>query len=211
MSSGPVSSGQSSPASLRPLIGDFLEDLAERRGASSHTVRNYGSDLAQFAEFLEASDAKGGDRPRGAPVDTGLLRAYLASLHERGLSSTTVARKLAALRRHCEAEGRDYDSIEKTLMLLNIHMTDDPADVTRFLERRVEERSRSAIADRPLEDLRRTHMVGTPEDMSALIREHIANGFTHFAVQVLHPYDYTAIERFYNEVAVPLKREHGQG
>ena len=98
MSSGPVSSGQSSPASLRPLIGDFLEDLAERRGASSHTVRNYGSDLAQFAEFLEASDAKGGDRPRGAPVDTGLLRAYLASLHERGLSSTTVARKLAALR-----------------------------------------------------------------------------------------------------------------
>ena len=95
-------------------------------------------------------------------------------------------------------------------MLLNIHMTDDPADVTRFLEHRREERSRSTIGDRPLEDLRRTHMVGTPDDMSALIREHIANGFTHFAVQALHPYDYTALERFYNEVALPLKREHGQ-
>ena len=119
-----------------------------------------------------------------------------------------AARKLAALRRHCQIEGRDYDSIEKTLMLLNIHMTDDPADVTRFLEHRREERSRSTIGDRPLEDLRRTHMVGTPDDMSALIREHIANGFTHFAVQALHPYDYTALERFYNEVALPLKREH---
>ena len=119
-----------------------------------------------------------------------------------------AARKLAVLRRHCDAEGRDYDAIEKTLMFLNMHMTDDPDDATRFLERRVEERSRSAIADRPLEDLRRTHMLGTPADMTSLIREHIANGFTHFAVQVLHPYDYTAIERFHNEVALPLKREH---
>ena len=93
-------------------------------------------------------------------------------------------------------------------MFLNMHMTDDPADATRFLERRLEERSRSAIADRPIEELRRTHMLGTPTDMTALIREHIANGFTHFAVQVLHPYDYTAIERFYNEVALPVKHEH---
>lgn len=83
---------------LRALIRDFLEDLEERRGASPNTVRNYGGDLSQFAEFLETKGV-----PEAAPagseqVDTAVLRAYLGSLHERGLSSTTVARKLAALR-----------------------------------------------------------------------------------------------------------------
>ena len=103
MSEGSPVSG-ATPAPLRPWIEDFLEDLAERRGASPNTVRGYGSDLAQFAEFLEArpADAAGGGRAAGDPdaggVDTGVLRAYLGSLHERGLSSTTVARKLAALR-----------------------------------------------------------------------------------------------------------------
>ena len=98
MSGESAASGTPSPNSLRPLIRDFLEDLAERRGASPHTVRNYGSDLAQFADFLEAGRTGNRDQRPGGRVDTGLLRAYLASLHERGLSSTTVARKLAALR-----------------------------------------------------------------------------------------------------------------
>ena len=83
---------------LRALIRDFLEDLEERRGASPHTVRSYGSDLSQFAEFLETKRAPE-EGPHGSEsVDTAVLRAYLGSLHERGLSSTTVARKLAALR-----------------------------------------------------------------------------------------------------------------
>ena len=95
---------ESSPAPLRPWIDDFLEDLAERRGASPNTVRSYGSDLAQFAGFLETRSADSGGNDSGTAdsdaghVDTGVLRAYFASLHERGLSSTTVARKLAALR-----------------------------------------------------------------------------------------------------------------
>ena len=86
------------PAPLRALIRDFLEDLEERRGASPNTVRSYGSDLSQFAEFVETERAPE-DEPAGSErVDTAVLRAYLGSLHERGLSSTTVARKLAALR-----------------------------------------------------------------------------------------------------------------
>lgn len=98
----PVS--EDSPAPLRPWIDDFLEDLAERRGASPNTVRSYGSDLAQFAGFLDTFTADGAGNDAGTAdsdagrVDTAVLRAYFASLHERGLSSTTVARKLAALR-----------------------------------------------------------------------------------------------------------------
>ncbi len=86
------------PAPLRALIRDFLEDLEERRGASPNTVRSYRSDLSQFAKFVETERAPE-EVPAGSErVDTAVLRAYLGSLHERGLSSTTVARKLAALR-----------------------------------------------------------------------------------------------------------------
>ena len=109
--SGTPRSGEPSPGeptSVRPLIQDFLLDLEERRGAAANTVRSYGSDLTQFADFLEAREndgqGPGGQaerKPEGKPegkIDTTVLRAYLASLHERGLSSSTVARQLAALR-----------------------------------------------------------------------------------------------------------------
>ena len=85
-------------APLRALIQDFLEDLEERRGASANTVRSYGTDLHRFADFLEAQPASGKRPARTDHVDTAVLRAYLGALHERGLSNTTVARKLAALR-----------------------------------------------------------------------------------------------------------------
>ena len=98
MSRGSQEPTAAAPAPLRALIQDFLEDLEERRGASPNTVRSYGSDLAQFTEFLEAERGSGVRTPGASQVDTGVLRAYLGSLHERGLSSTTVARKLAALR-----------------------------------------------------------------------------------------------------------------
>ena len=83
---------------LRALIRDFLGDLEERRGASPNTVRSYGSDLSHFAGFLETKRAREEGPAVSQSVDTAVLRAYLGSLHERGLSSTTVARKLAALR-----------------------------------------------------------------------------------------------------------------
>jgi integrase/recombinase XerC len=100
---GPANPGAEAPADPSPtplgaLIRDFLEDLEERRGASPNTVRSYGSDLSQFAAFVEAQRTAGDDSSRSQDVDTAVLRAYLGSLHERGLSSTTVARKLAALR-----------------------------------------------------------------------------------------------------------------
>ena len=98
------------PPAVRALIEEFLQDLAERRGASAHTVRGYRSDLEQFAAFLEDRES-GGAEPRPASAethagaepgadraDTDRLRAFLASLHERGLFRTSVARKLAALR-----------------------------------------------------------------------------------------------------------------
>jgi integrase/recombinase XerC len=71
----------------------FLEYLAVERGASPHTLRGYATDLAELRRFLAGrgvSDLSG--------VDTRAVRAYLAWLHERGLSKATIARKLASAR-----------------------------------------------------------------------------------------------------------------
>ena len=79
---------------IRESIAKYLAELT-RRGASPHTLRNYGSDLEQFAAYFE---------PSGAPVplleelDLALLREWLGGLYYHKLSVVTVRRKLAAVR-----------------------------------------------------------------------------------------------------------------
>lgn len=72
---------------LDSLIQRFLDSLAVRR--SAHTVRSYGSDLAQLAEFLGEDDRLTPDR----------LRLYLRRF---GTTPITRARKLATLRSFCK-------------------------------------------------------------------------------------------------------------
>jgi integrase/recombinase XerC len=73
-------------------VRSFLEYLEAERGASPHTLRNYGIDLAEFTEFLRRE----GSSPTAA--DARLVRAYLARLHERRLAKSSIARKLASVR-----------------------------------------------------------------------------------------------------------------
>ena len=72
-------------------LGRFRREL-ETRGASRHTVRAYGADLAELAEW--ASDR--GLEPGALAYRD--LRGYAAALSERGLARASVARKLAAVR-----------------------------------------------------------------------------------------------------------------
>ena len=74
-------------------IGAFLEYLAVERGASPHTVRSYAGDLREFSAFLR----RAGDLGPSA-VDMRSMRAYLASLHQRGLAKSSIGRKLASVR-----------------------------------------------------------------------------------------------------------------
>lgn len=109
---GPASRKNPASAPLAELAASFVTDLEERRGASPHTVRSYRSDLADFLEYLDAvsaddtAEAEPAAPPTANSVDIALLRSYLASLHERGLSRVTAARKLAALRSFYRHLGR---------------------------------------------------------------------------------------------------------
>ena len=79
---------------LRDSIAKYLAEL-ERRGASKHTLRNYGSDLDQFAAYFELP---GASAPEIEQLDLPLLREWLAGLYDRELSVVSVRRKLAAVR-----------------------------------------------------------------------------------------------------------------
>jgi len=78
---------------MKDPVAGFLRHLAVEKNASPHTVRSYRADLADFECFLTGSD-----RCDLARVDGRAVRAYLASLHARGLDAVTAARRLAALR-----------------------------------------------------------------------------------------------------------------
>jgi len=70
-------------------IANFVRSLKERN-ASAHTVHAYSRDLGEFAAYV-------GEAKWGA-IDHVRIRGYLSHLYERGLSKTSVARALAAVR-----------------------------------------------------------------------------------------------------------------
>ena len=97
------------------LISRFIEYLDSERNFSDHTIRSYHSDLSGYVRFLAAdgatSELSADDLPlpddfpphdemvrrilSAGPLD---VRAMLAVLRNSGLSKSTIARKLAAIR-----------------------------------------------------------------------------------------------------------------
>jgi integrase/recombinase XerD len=82
---------RSTPSDAK-LTGLFLDMLAAEQGAGPNTLDAYRRDLADFCGFLAAK----GQCIAGA--ETQALRDYLADLDARGFKSSTVARRLSAMR-----------------------------------------------------------------------------------------------------------------
>lgn len=78
-------------------IRNFMTFLNLERHASPETVRNYGSDLRQFHTFMKA-ERPGLSTLIPSTVTTESVRAYLHWLDRKHEKSTSIARKLAALR-----------------------------------------------------------------------------------------------------------------
>ena len=80
-------------AETRTIVGkavtDFLQHLGERN-ASPHTIKAYRRDLSLFAAHAGSREWK--------HVDHVAVRGFLSQLYGNGLSKTSVARALAAVR-----------------------------------------------------------------------------------------------------------------
>lgn len=76
-------------------LAAFLCHLRDERDASSHTLKSYREDLQQALQFWQSSGQHVTDI---AEITTRQVRSFLAWLHQRGYSRSTIARRLAALR-----------------------------------------------------------------------------------------------------------------
>jgi len=72
------------------LTGLFLDMLAAEQGAGANTLDAYRRDLTDLSEFLSKTSL--------VSADTQDLRNYLAELDRRGFKSSSVARRLSAIR-----------------------------------------------------------------------------------------------------------------
>ena len=90
---------------MKEAIAKFLEYLRTVKNSSPHTVSNYGKDLQQFLAYLSPPDAPSVSLKE---VNHGMIREFVAHLHDHGLEKSSIARKLAALRsffKYCVREG----------------------------------------------------------------------------------------------------------
>jgi integrase/recombinase XerC len=76
-------------------IRKFETHLTSERGLSPHTVRAYATDLAQFCSFLEA---RRGGAPRPSEIELGDVRGFLRDQVQRGITDTSMLRKISALK-----------------------------------------------------------------------------------------------------------------
>lgn len=76
------------------FIDTFIGYLKNERKYSLHTLKAYAGDLRAFESFVEGL----GDAPVLAEVDVDVVRLWVASLMNEGCASSSVCRKLSALR-----------------------------------------------------------------------------------------------------------------
>lgn len=74
---------------MKRYIEHFINSLKAESNISIHTERAYIRDLEEFVSFIDKNPEEIGN------LD---IRAFLASLYQRGLKKTSISRKLAAIR-----------------------------------------------------------------------------------------------------------------
>ena len=78
--------------SIDKELTQFLSYLKHEKNASPHTIASYRGDLKQLALFLSEK------KITLTGVDNIVLRSFLATLYEKKIKKSSVARKLAAMR-----------------------------------------------------------------------------------------------------------------
>lgn len=82
------------------VIQEFIDYLGVERGLAVNTLESYGRDLRQFLRYLNNGEDPddGGDQLLIEAATRATVVAYVIWMRERGMASSTIARRLAAMR-----------------------------------------------------------------------------------------------------------------
>ena len=110
-----------------------------------------------------------------------------------------LRRKLSILREHCEAEGRNPDDIESSVLLAT-YLSEDSRSVERVVKETAAKMGRSE------EEARQAMLVGDPDAVTDRIREYHDAGVTHIFFGCVPVWDRPSLRRFAAEV-IPRFRD----
>ncbi len=118
---------------------------------------------------------------------------------ERAVPTGRDPRKLAALRAHCESEGRDPATIELTYNC-KIIIRDRAADAQAVLD--------AQLAANTIDPATagESFWAGTVEGIAERLSEFVALGFETLTIEQLAPFDRETLERLIGEVRPLLER-----
>ena len=114
------------------------------------------------------------------------------------LPVSQLQHKLDVLKEHCQAVGRDFDSISKQLGV-RVIVREGPSQVDEEVARFAQH------ANLPLESARHMAMAGTPEAVATQLAPYAELGFDMFLLMERTPPDYETLELFMRDVAPRLR------
>lgn len=144
---------------MQEKIHTYLEHLAEEDDASQNTIAAYRNDLSQFATFL--ANYRSPLLPDGPQnwddVDSVVAQSYVLDLKARTYESSTIARKVAAIKSYFEylfEEGFIADDpaaqLESPKVKKHVPKPIRPEDVERLLAAPGQSNSSHALRDAAL-------------------------------------------------------------
>jgi integrase/recombinase XerD len=139
---------------MRKQVDNFLRYLVEEKGYSENTLAAYRNDLTQFLAYLSRHVSSWHD------VDRELILRYILYMKDREYASSTVARKVAAIKsffHNMVATGELADDPTATLdspkVKKRLPRTISTADVERLLAEPAKSSTPKALRDRALLEL----------------------------------------------------------
>ncbi len=139
---------------MESSVENFLTFLSQEQGYSDNTIAAYRNDLGQLVDYLQGADP----RPnRWAAVDSVMLQSFVSDLQRQEYASSTVARKVAALKSffhflhndgHIETD--PTSDLESPRVKKRLPRRLKPGQVERLLDAPAKDRSPKSLRDRAL-------------------------------------------------------------
>jgi len=135
------------------------------------------------------------------------VAAKHADIWNGGWDVEMYAHKLGVLREHCKAVGRDYESIEKAYTAdIFVARSSSAAEKLVLDWKKRQSDLMGEKAEFNLENYKKAHAVGTPEEVLERLTQAKKLGATYFIMYMPTAANRRLMELLYDEVVKPLKK-----